>query len=37
MKRIIAACISTIMVACVTISAAADDPIGTYDSWKPDL
>lgn len=37
MKRIIAVCISTIMVACVTISAAADDPIGTYDSWKPDL
>ena len=37
MKRIIAACISTIMVACVSISAAADDPIGTYDSWKPDL
>lgn len=37
MKRIIAACISTIMVACVTISAAADDPIGTYDSWKQDL
>ena len=37
MKRIIVACISTIMVACVTISAAADDPIGTYDSWKPDL
>lgn len=37
MKRIIATCISTIMVACVTISAAADDPIGTYDSWKPDL
>lgn len=37
MKRIIAACISTIMVACVTISATADDPIGTYDSWKPDL
>ena len=37
MKRIIAACSSTIMVACVTISAAADDPIGTYDSWKPDL
>lgn len=37
MKRIIAACISTIMVACVAISAAADDPIGTYDSWKPDL
>ncbi len=37
MKRIIAACISTIMVACVTISVAADDPIGTYDSWKPDL
>ena len=37
MKRIIAACISTIMVACVAISAAADDPIGTYDSWKQDL
>lgn len=37
MKRIIAACISTIMVACVAISAAADDPIGTYDSWRPDL
>lgn len=37
MKRIIATCISTIMVACVAVSAAADDPIGTYDSWKPDL
>lgn len=37
MKRIIAACISTIMVACIAISAAADDPIGIYDSWKPDL
>lgn len=37
MRRIIAACISTIMVACVAVSAAADDPIGTYDSWKPDL
>ena len=37
MKRIIAACISTITVVCVAISAAADDPIGTYDSWKSDL
>lgn len=37
MKRIIATCISTIMIACVAVSAAADDPIRTYDSWKPDL
>ena len=37
MKRIIAACISMIMIACVSIPAAADDPIGVYESWNSDL
>lgn len=37
MKRIIAAAASVIMVVCAAISVAADDPIGIYESWGPDL
>lgn len=37
MKRIIAAAASVIMVVCTAISVAADDPIGIYVSWSPDL
>ncbi len=37
MKRIIAAAASVIMVVCTAISVAAEDPIGIYESWSPDL
>ena len=37
MKRIIAAAASVIMVVCTAISVAADDPIGIYENWIPDL
>lgn len=37
MKRIIAAFISIITIVCVSISAAADDSIGVYESWSSDL
>lgn len=37
MKRIIAVCISMITIVCIAISAAADDPIGIYESWSADL